>query len=308
MAYYIDGSLPALKADAATVDQLPTDTFVITKAGGIDGNAPKQALAVARAHGMQTFATVSNYGATDFSPSLVHTFLHSPAAVKAFIANAQKLLTASGYTGINIDFEAIPAGDRAVYTDFCTALYKAMHASGHLVALSIPAMQRDDPSDDWAGAYHLSVLGPVTDIVQFMTYDQHGPWGAPGPVSGLNWVTASIDYAIGVVPASKVSLGLPAYGYDWNLTGGTGHSVDWKAIPGLLARTGATPQWDAKSSSPYFRYTATNGAKHVVWYENARSITAKSKLVLSRHLAGVSVWVLGSDDADYWKAIHAAGF
>jgi spore germination protein len=309
MAYYGDSSsLPALKADTATVDQLPTDSFVITGAGAIHGSAPKQALAIARANKMQTFATISNYGATDFSPSIVHMFLHSPAAVNAFIDNVKKLLSASGYSGVNIDFEAIPPGDRAVYTSFCTALYKAMHADGRLVALSIPAMQKDDPSDSWAGAYHLSVLGKVTDIVQFMTYDENGPWGAPGPVSGLDWVAASVKYAAGVVPSSKVSLGLPAYGYDWNLTAGTGGSIDWKAIPALLKQTGATAQWDAKSSSPYFHYTASNGAKHVVWYENARSITAKSRLVPAHDLAGVSVWVLGADNADYWKAIHAAGF
>jgi spore germination protein len=309
MAYYGDSSsLPALKADTATVDQLPTDSFVITRAGAIQGSAPKQALAIARANNMQTFATISNYGATDFSPSIVHTFLHSPAAVNAFTVNVKKLLSASGYTGVNIDFESIPAGDRAAYTSFCTTLYKAMHADGHLVALSIPAMQKDDPTDGWTGAYHLSALGKVTDIVQFMTYDQNGPWGPPGPVSGLDWVTASIRYAVSVAPSSKVSLGLPAYGYDWNRTAGTGDSIDWKAIPALLKRTGAKAQWDAESSSPYFRYTASNGAKHVVWYENARSITAKAKLVPAHDLAGVSVWVLGADNADYWKAIHAARF
>jgi spore germination protein len=182
MAYYGDSSsLPALKADTAIVDQLPTDSFDITKAGAILGTAPKQALAIARANKMQTFATISNYGLTDFSPSIVHAFLHNPAAVNAFIANAKKLLSASGYTGVNIDFESIPAGDRAAYTSFCTALYKAMHTDGHLVALSIPAMQKDDPTDDWAGAYHLSALGKVTDIVQFMTYDENGP----GAILGL---------------------------------------------------------------------------------------------------------------------------
>jgi len=107
------------------------------------------------------------------------------------------------------------------------------------------------------------------------------------------------------VPAAKLSLGLPAYGYDWNLTAGTGDSIDWKDVPALIAGTHATPAWDAKSSSPYFHYTATDGAKHVVWYENARSIALKSGLVRSRNLMGVSVWVLGADNADFWKAVRA---
>jgi spore germination protein YaaH len=304
MAYYED-SLAALKADAAIVDQLPTDSFNVSGAGAISGVAPRQALAVARAHGMQTFATISNYGATDFSPAIVDALLNKPAAIQAFVANGLKLIAANGYSGVNIDFEAIPPGDRAAYSAFCRALYKAVHAAGKLVALSIPAMQKDDPANDWFGAYHLAALGKVTDIVQYMTYDENGPWGAPGPVAGLDWVKICVRYAASVAPPSKISLGLPAYGYDWNLTAGTGDSIDWKIVPALIAQTHAAPAWDAKSSSPYFRYTAKNGAKHVVWYENARSITLKSALVPARDLAGVSVWVLGADDADFWKAVRA---
>ncbi|HEX4504349.1 MAG TPA: glycosyl hydrolase family 18 protein [Alphaproteobacteria bacterium] len=304
MAYYED-SIGALKADASIVDQLPTDSFNVNGKGAITGSAPQDALNVAHAHGMQTFAVISNYGATDFSPAIVHALLNDQAAVKDFIVNVLKLLSAHGYTGVNIDFEAIPAKDRAAYTRFVQALYKSVHAAGKRVMLSIPAMERDDPGDDWSGAYDLAVIAKATDIVQYMTYDENGPWGAPGPVAGLDWVTACLRYAVGAAPAAKISLGLPAYAYDWDRTAGTGVSVDWRAIPGLISRTHAQPQWDAKSSSPYFRYTAGNGHKHVVWYENARSITLKSRLARTRNLMGVSVWVLGADNADFWKAVRA---
>lgn len=304
MAYYED-AIRALRADASIVDQLPTDTFLVNGKGAIWGSPPQDALNIAHAHGMQTFAVISNYGATDFSPMIVHALLNDQGAVKDFIANVEKLLSAYGYTGVNIDFEAIPAEDRAAYSRFVQALYKSVHAAGKMVMLSIPAMERDDPSDDWSGAYDLDVIGKATDIVQYMTYDENGPWGPPGPVAGLDWVTACLRYAVGVVPAAKISLGLPAYAYDWDRTAGTGVSVDWKAIPGLIARAGARPQWDAKSSSPYFRYTAGNGHTHVVWYENARSIALKSRLARTKNLMGVSVWVLGADNADFWKAVRA---
>jgi spore germination protein YaaH len=304
MAYYED-AIGALRADASIVDQLPTDSFLVNGKGAITGSAPQDALNVAHAHGMQTFAVISNYGATDFSPAIVHALLNDQAAVKDFIANALKLLSAHGYAGVNIDFEAIPPKDRAAYSRFAQALYKAVHAAGKLVMLSIPAMESDNPSDDWSGAYDLAVIGKATDIVQYMTYDENGPWGAPGPVAGLDWVTACLRYAVGVVPAAKISLGLPAYAYDWDLTAGTGDTVDWKSIPALIANTGATPQWDARSSSPHFSYTAGNGHKHAVWYENARSITLKSNLVRSHNLMGVSVWEVGDDDSGFWKAVRA---
>src|SRR6185437_9250654 len=173
MAYYED-AIGALKADATIVEQLPTDSFLVNAQGAIGGSAPQDALNVAHAHGMQTFAVISNYGATDFSPAIAHALLNDPAAVKDFIANVLKLLLAHGYTGVNIDFEAIPARDRAAYSRFTQALYKSVHAAGKQVVLSIPAMERDDPSDDWSGAYDLAVIARATDIVQYMTYDENG--------------------------------------------------------------------------------------------------------------------------------------
>jgi spore germination protein YaaH len=304
MAYYED-AIGALKADAAIVDQLPTDAFNVNAQGAITGSAPRDALNVAHAHGMQTFAVISNYGATDFSPAIVHALLNHPAAVKTFTANVLKLLSAYGYSGVNIDFESIPAKDRAAYSRFVQGLYKSVHAAGKLVMLSIPAMESGNPSDDWTGAYNLAVIGKSTDIVQYMTYDENGPWGMPGPVAGLDWVTACLRYALSVVPAAKISLGLPAYAYDWDTTAGTGETVDWKSIPSLISQTGATPGWDTASSSPHFSYTAGNGHKHAVWYENARSITLKSSLARSHNLMGVSVWEVGDDNADFWTSIRA---
>jgi spore germination protein YaaH len=304
MAYYED-ALGALRADATIVRQLPTDAFDVNGAGAISGTAPQDALNVAHANGMQTFAVISNYGATDFSPAIVHALLNHPAAVKTFIANVLGLLSAHGYSGVNIDFESIPAGDRAAYSRFVQGLYKSVHAAGKLVMLSISAMESDNPNDDWTGAYNLGVIGKSTDIVQYMTYDENGPWGMPGPVAGLDWVTACLRYAESVVPAAKISLGLPAYAYDWDTTAGTGDTVDWKSIPGLIAQTGATPGWDTASSSPHFSYTAGNGHKHAVWYENARSITLKSSLARSHNLMGVSVWEVGDDNAEFWTAVRA---
>jgi len=34
----------------------------------------------------------------------------------------------------------------------------------------------------------------------------------PGPVTGWNWTTANLDYALKIVPAQKLSLGIPLYG------------------------------------------------------------------------------------------------
>jgi spore germination protein YaaH len=306
MAYWENpASEHSLRAFASYLNQIPTDTFAINSKGKVSGTAPVAALAFARSKGMQTFATVSNFGKTDFVPYIAHNIVNHAAIRAKAIENMLAVVETNGYSGVNVDFESVPRRDRAAFSRFIHDVAHSMRAAGYLTVVSVPAELQDDPTDPWAGAFDFKALGRDADILQLMTYDENGPWGPPGPVAGLNWVEPCAQFAVSVVPASKISLGIPAYGYDWNLTKGTGVQVYWKNIPALIAKVGAVPQWDVASSSPYFSYTAANRASHVVWYENAESIPLKSALAVRYGLAGVSVFALGFEDLTFWEAVSS---
>jgi spore germination protein len=309
MAYYEStGSDAALHSFYSYMNQLPTDTFGVDIHGNLSGNAPTAALSFARSKGMLTFATISNFGVSDFDPKIAHAVVTNPARKARFISNALKLVQASNYSGVNIDFEAVPNKDRTAFSTFIRDVAAAMRRGGYLTVVSVPAELKDNPSDSWTGAFNFRSIGRNADILQLMTYDENGPWGPPGPVAGLDWVKPCVQFAVSVVPSSKVSLGIPAYGYDWNTTLTTGVQVPWKSIPALISRTGAIPQWDATSSSPFFTYQAKDGSNHVVWYEDTKSIPLKSALAVSYDLAGVSVFALGFEDQNFWIAVHSGGF
>jgi spore germination protein YaaH len=304
LAYY-EGSVsaPSLKAFAGDFQQVAIDLFDADASGAVTGNVPNLVRTVARKHGIQILVTVSNYGANGFSEKVAHAILTPGTAQDTAIMNM--VTAASGHAGLNLDFENVRKTDRAAYTAFTQKLAMALHQARVTEVLSVPAETQDNPEDAWSGAYDYTALGQVADVIQVMTYDENGPWGPPGPVAGLDWVTACLTYAQSVVPAAKINLGVPAYGYDWNLTAGGGKSVAYNAIPALLAKTGATPQWDVPTSSPWFSYTAGNGGAHVVWYENAQSITLKAGLAAASGVSGLSPFALGYDDADFWAAVQA---
>jgi len=306
MAYYENAaSQSSLRAYAGYLNQIPTDTFAINAAGKISGTAPAKAMEYAHAHGMQTFASVSNFGRTGFVPAIAQSIVNNPAHSAQAIQEMLRVVSTYGYSGVNVDFEAVPHHDRAAFSAFIQAVAQAMRHAGYLTVLSVPAKLKDDPNDSWTGAFDFKALAPNVDILQLMTYDENGPWGAPGPVAGLDWVEPCVQFAVTVVPPSKISLGVPAYGYDWNFTRNTGVQIHWKSVPNLIAKMRAVPQWDAVSSSPYFNYTAPNGASHVVWYEDGRSIPLKTALTVKYDLAGVSVFALGFEDQTFWDAIRS---
>jgi len=135
-----------------------------------------------------------------------------------------------------------------------------------------------------------------------MTYDAHGPWSDPGPVSGADWVEAVVVYSASLVDPAKLLIGLPAYGYDWRSDGST-TDVSWVDFPALLAKPGVETGVEFASLSPWLSYTE-EGITHTVWYENPASLQAKAVLVEKYSLGGLSMWALGKEDATFWQAIQ----
>lgn len=309
LGYYTpdDASYQALTTYHAYLTGISTDSFNMNTAGGVVGDVPTQALSYAKSHTLATYACFSNFGTDDFDPALAHTILTNSTVRQKAITNMVNTVKKNGYTGINIDFESVMAKDRSALTSFVKSVSEALHPAGYKVVVSVPAKTQDDPSDGWSGAYNYAALGQYVDFLQVMTYDEHGPWSEPGSVASKGWIEDSLKFSVSQVASSKILIGLSDYGYDWNLTTTRQedhHQIAGKNIAALLQKTGATIKWDTATTSPYFNYTDSKGNKHVVWYENARSIEEKAHLVPAYKLGGASVWALGMEDNTFWTAVQ----
>ena len=114
-------------------------------------------------------------------------------------------------------------------------------------------------------------------------------------VAPLNMVRQVLDYAAQVIPAGKILMGVPNYGYDWTLPfvqGTAARSLTNIDAVTLAGQAGAGIQYDQTAQSPFFRYYDGDGRQHEVWFEDARSLRAKYALVNEYGLAGVSFWNL----------------
>jgi spore germination protein len=296
-------SSQALKERHGHFNQLATDFYDVDSTGKITGSVPTDDLTFAKSLNIPTFATVSNFDGKDFNPAMAHGIITSSKATKTFLENATQLVTSGHYAGLNIDFESIANTDRSAFTSFVQTVATALRRSGILVILSVPAADKDDPSNSWTGAFDLKALGASADLLQVMTYDENGSWGNAGPVAGLDWVEAAIRYAVSVVPSSKISLGLPAFAYDWDLDDSRQNKqINWIDVVPLRAKTQGVAHWETASSSPNFTYMR-RGHRHIVWHENAESIRLKAQLAITYKLAGISVWALGQENDAFWQAI-----
>lgn len=307
-AYLAEAGYASVTAFTSYLSVVSADVFVVTAAGTIEGTRPEQLLSFAKDNDIKTYACIANYGEEDFDPVLGHGAIVTRKA--QVTANMIDLVQKGGWEGINVDFEGLYPADRAAFSRFIHDLAAALHEKGRKLAISVPAKSADDAGDDWSWPFDYAALGADADLIQLMTYDQHGPWSDPGPVAGFDWMEDCVQYAVSVIEPAKLLIGLPAYGYDWNLTDPDQNSdFAWKQVPEILARTGAAPVWDERSKSAHIAYTnsigTTDGASHVAWYENPAGVAAKTALVIKYNLAGLSMWVLGDEDLAFWQAAVA---
>lgn len=317
LGYYTGSpeSYDSLIAHADSLDFVSVDVYGLDSAGNLTGADGYDVVHQPGLQDIDFYVCINNWNS---APSV--DYFDPEMARIAIVEQRQKMISQlvalaveEGYTGVNIDFENLTwSADlkvpRREFTRFIHELAEKLHQNSKQLIISVPAKHNDDPNNDWAYPFDLAALGREADYLQLMTYDQHGPWSYPGPVSGVDWVEECLAYTTSIVEPEKLLIGLPAYGYDWNLDRCTGEGIceatsfAWKNIPALLERPNAQLLRDAGSESPSLTYVK-GGQKHVAWFEDQISLQSKVRLIHKYHLAGLSVWALGMDDLEFWQIV-----
>jgi spore germination protein len=162
--------------------------------------------------------------------------------------------------------------------------------------------------------YDAKALGVIVDRVVLMTYDYHysGSLTAGGnaPLGGAGTslefdVETAIREAVKVIPAHKILMGIPLYGYEWETIGSAPESA---TIPGGSATASVrrvsemlkncatcSAQFDEVAREPFI-ILPENDYFHQTYYENEASMKEKIALAQKYHLGGVALWALGYED------------
>lgn len=162
----------------------------------------------------------------------IHNVLSDPTLRARHIAMIVDEVQANDFDGIDIDYEGKNAETRPYFSQFLKELYKAMGNKWVqcTVESRTPLADRyfgtTPPADAGQYANDFNALNKYCDRVRFMTYDQQDvdqkreaevtePYG---PVSDTQWVEKTIREAMKIIPKNKIVLGIPTYGYEWDVT------------------------------------------------------------------------------------------
>ncbi len=269
---------------------------------GINAPALARGLGRLRASGLPIVPTLANIDAQgNWSYQPMAGILHDPTLMARQVAAIVALVERHSYAGIDIDYEDLQAGDRQAFTAFVTSLGTALHARGKILSVALFAKASDAGYAPRNVAQDYSAIGRVADQVRLMGYDFH--WGSspPGAIAPVSWIGAVLQYAKAQVPAQKIILGIPFYGYDW--VGDRGTSVTWKQAIQLADQYHATIHYDISSQAPWFAYRDSRGNQHTVWFENTESSRAKFGLAQRAGIGGVYLWMYGNGEPSTWPVL-----
>jgi spore germination protein YaaH len=231
-----------------------------------------------------------------------------------------------GLAGLHLDFEVFEPVDpeaRDGFTAFVAMLDARLAEADPSLLFSTFALAFDD--DD---VYDERALAEHTDFLVVQGYDFHsrgddraGPVAAVTGWGRLNWQTVLDRFLQLGVPARKIVMAVPLYGYQWPVISDVpgadtrGEAVELPLAPAAdvvpemprafaqAARHGV--RRDPDSGSPYYAFQDSTGW-HQGWYEDAESLRAKYAFVRANGLGGVALFPLAYGDELLWADLLRA--
>ena len=267
---------------------------------------------------------------TDGTDKLVLAgLLKTPASRAQVISSITNLVAANNYDGIDLDFEGFAfvdgntswASTAPAWVTFVKELSTALHAQNKLLSISTPYVLNPNDAQKGYYVYAWGAIAASIDKLRIMTYDYSV--ANAGPLGPITWAERTVQYAVSIMPASKIFVGVPGYGRDWvtavsgvcpsNVAntvkvGAKAATFVMRDAASLAATYGATPVYNDQFAEMTFAYQKVyNGvtdsglstsctASRTAWYQDAKSWAARASLVTKYRIGGITAWTFGMEE------------
>lgn len=260
----------------------------------------------------------------------------SPESRRAFARSCVDLLAAHGLDGVDLDWEYPVSGgapgtvhrpqDKENFTLLLRELRRALDQQGRRDGKRYVLTIAGAVNGGYLACIEPQAAAEIVDHIFLMAYDLHGPWDAStglnaplypssdGPARSRASVDGGISAWLGRgVPAEKLVLGMPLYGYIFQGVSSRGNglyqsfdsakSVSWDKVKEAYLNRSAYRQFRHEEAQAPYLY----GNRAFLSYDDPDSIAAKAALARRRGLGGVGFWELSQDrDGDLIQSAWAA--
>lgn len=229
--------------------------------------------------------------------------LDSQSVQNRIISDSLTAVQQFGFRGIVLDFEIRGIGFNSLtkqVTDFITKFASQTKKQQRYFAVTVygDTFYRARP-------YDIQTIANDADEIIVMAYDFHKAGGDPGP--NFPFTESDVDdYSFQQmvddfqqhVSSNKLTITFGMFGYDWpvsdngssittaspiSLSAITKSFIDSCTFTSCMLRRNA-------SSEPSIAYTDTTGQKHLIWFEDEKSVDKKIRYLQTKGISSVAFW------------------
>lgn len=202
----------------------------------------------------------------------------------------------NNYDGIDLDYENIKEGEKALYEDFVSRLYSKLNEIDKVLVVTVLAKdkvtQNGSPTrinQDW------KFLSENSDLIRIMVYDYRSPIKNSYAVTPLFFLEDVIEYAQSVIPNDKISIGLPNYGYRY-IDDSNKQAITYKNILTFRKNKSlVSDELDPETSEKKLTYMTDNKTNEA-WYTDAEVNKIRTDLIKKMGIKNIFFWRLGDED------------
>lgn len=227
---------------------------------------------------------------------ILHKLLCEDTSINKYVDTIFSMVNNDGVDGIEIDYENINYSDKKQFIKFIKILSNRLHNNKKLLNIVLPAniFYGKKPLFN---EEELSSIGKYTDTIKIMCYNLHGPFSNPGPVSTPKWIRQVLKVVTKKIPKKKICISLALHGFDWSVDGVD--SLTYRKAIELLEKNNSRLN-RTDEGIPYFNYFH-NRIKHIVWFEDDRSIIKKIKTITGHGVNKIAFWRLGGESENIYN-------
>lgn len=195
--------------------------------------------------------------------------------LSGFVTKLVQYTIDNNLDGIDVDIEGDVLNGTTMtstqYDNFITALEVGLHAQSKLMTSALATWFANRVTNNAASKF---------DFINVMSYDAYGTWTGPGQHSPYSLAVSDFVYwnTTKAVPAAKLTVGVPFYGYFW---GTSSTSYNYSNVVNTYAGTQNTDMYKPASGG-------------IIYYNGIPTIKQKTNYAMST-AGGIMIWQLAGD-------------
>lgn len=226
------------------------------------------------------------------------------------LSDTKPLLSKYHFSDLNIDVEYTHTASPDSQKKFASFISEVKKGLPRGTTLTVEISPTDPIKNNLISP---KLISSSSDNIVLMAYDYHSTTSfVTGPVAPIGGAgveaeydtTSAVEKTLANIPAQKLILGIPTYGYQWetlreaprsSIIPNTGVVASNRRAEELIRDcTNCSVKKDSEGQETYITYFDSDlGNYHTVFFPDKSSTAAKIKLANQFELGGLAVWALG---------------